>query len=241
MTYTTTDYPSAVALIGEQSDNVKVPVVCIVGDSISENGSINGTACTNYHSWYGIPLNSAGIPYYGIATSGATAGASVYNLAGHGMPNNLLFENFVHLADYVVCALGANDFMTDTNQGTSYTLANLETIWSMCEARGCKTYQTTMTPQTNTSNVPNAYVPNMTALNTAIRNYYSTPLPMLNGYLDMAAATMATTNSDTWLGGVDTSSDNGTAMTADGTHPYWSAGITAMEGVLNTWLSNVKY
>lgn len=147
--------------------------------------------------------------------------------------NALHVRRLAHGPQYcssAIVELGRNDLNADANLASLQSLA--QTSWYALSRRGLAVYQTTLTPQT-TSTDSWATVGNQTiasssreAVRTAFNDWVRTTPAPLSGYFEIADIGETTRNSGIWKA---TGSANG--YTADGLHPSGSMHALLAAGV----------
>lgn len=175
------------AIVGHPADTTN-PVVVISGDSIAHGyydstGAIafQGVNYTNYGiaggGYIARALRTAGIPYVSITESGDVVNTFITQV-GH-----FRRARFCSFGTDVICEYGRNDIGSRT---AAQVEADLLTAWNMFVNRGCRVWQTTITPKTTSTDfwattagqTPDAVSePVRIALNTWIRN----GAPIMNG------------------------------------------------------------
>jgi hypothetical protein len=219
---------SPIAVIGKSISQTRQTSVGLIGDSLMHAPNPNTAAISfQYHrSAYTEALYNQ-IPFI----QASMAGSTITNLMnGSTVINPYLLETVAKYCTHVICDLGVNDYRT----GASYTTmqTNLTNLWQFFTSRGIKVWQSTISPNststdgwaTTTNQTANSNDAARVSLNTWIR---TNPSP-LSGYIEIADLCETSRNSGIWKA----------AVTTDGLHPIWS--LSAGQTVLTNWQSAVS-
>jgi len=208
---------SPIAVIGKAMSSVKQVAVGLVGDSLVQAPNPNSAALGNYHRSAYTEALYGQVPFIQTAKAGntiSTISSNPYLLSATGK-----------YCTHVICNIGVNDFRVGTSLASMQS--QLQALWNYFAVRGIKVYQSTITPNTTSTDgwvttanqTKSAYDSNRTALNDWIRTI---PSP-LSGYIEIADLSETARNSGIWPANT----------TQDGLHP-----VTAVSGgtaLLNSW------
>ena len=189
------------AIVGIQ--DVPTPVVAVVGDSIP-----GGISATSNLSWATKALDAAQIPYVDVSTSSDQLFRWTVDT------NRRRRAGLLSHATHVLSTLGVNSL---SGSWPDPVQTQLHAMWSYFTSLGLPIVQTTLTPQT-TSTDAWATVENQTLLGTgkevtrqAFNAYIRSSPPLISGLLDIAAYVESSLNSGKFA-------VTGGAWTNDGTH-----------------------
>jgi lysophospholipase L1-like esterase len=193
----------------------RVPVVCLMGDSIGRGqGDDQGYT---HRGWFNRAFADT-TSMLNLSQDGAAVGGVVTETTAGAAPDHLRWS-LVPGCTHYISAFGVNDAI-GRGDNAATIIANLEVAYARALAAGVeKVYQTTITP------IESATSGQKAIRNTVNDEIRALSLTGLDGVIQMAAATETTVNSNVW------NSTSGTSWSGDGVHPG-SNGHTAMAQVL---------
>jgi hypothetical protein len=207
------------AITGRTANGTPLPSVAMVGDSIFA-GPTTYTGFQYQDTYMDRLLFASGDPFMNMALSGAQAATLQAQRSIIGL--------ICSFSTSVISDVGINDIRYPTG-----TLSQIEgyltSYWTEFTSRGVKVYQTTITPNSTSTDLwatPGNQTGVQTTLRAGINTWLrGTPGP-LSGTIEVGAYLETSTNSNIWI-------SNGTAnkYTQDGLHPNPAASLILTNSV----------
>jgi hypothetical protein len=165
-----------IAILGRSS---ATRAVALVGDSImAGQGDVNDMSIVNGTAGFGSrALTSAGITWASIALPGEKADTFINAPTG-----SIRRLPIISNCTSAVCDYGANDLQPGSSQPYATLTANLVLLWRALAVRGMRVWQTTITPNTNSTDNW------ATVANQTVDTYRSNPIRVqLNDWIRAGA------------------------------------------------------